>query len=238
MAFKIKRVQIKNFKVFKNFNSDFDQADLLLFDGPNGFGKTSFYDAVELLITGNIKRFERLGNLVDGRLVYMENPYLNAESPHGDIVIKAEIKVNELTYFISRKALNKDLSFSTDFKKFNLFTHDNFDEEDGEVIDPEKPFLEGLFGKDYRENFEFLNYVEQEDNSFLLKSNEKDKKQLISHLFNVKEFETQIAKYEALKKKLSELCNLDNKKAIENIAKELEDHKKSLKETSVKLNIL
>ena len=46
---KIKKIEIHNFKVFQNIIIDFESSDLIVFDGPNGFGKTSIYDAIELL---------------------------------------------------------------------------------------------------------------------------------------------------------------------------------------------
>jgi len=61
MKNRIEQVEIKDFRGFNgehppiNTNSKF----VLLF-GPNGFGKTSFFDAVEWLFTGVIRRFENI----------------------------------------------------------------------------------------------------------------------------------------------------------------------------------
>jgi len=67
---KIKEVQISNFRAFNdlsnstfNFiNSNNDISDLISIYAPNGFGKTSFYDAVEWGITGKIERFDLVGD--------------------------------------------------------------------------------------------------------------------------------------------------------------------------------
>lgn len=232
MALKIKRIYVQNFKVFTEFSCDFDQSDLLLFDGPNGFGKTSFYDAVELLITGTIKRYERLTDqLIDGRVTYTENPYLNTQNPNGNIIIKAELQIDEITYILSRKGLFDELENSARFNKFKLYRHEEF-ESAGELISDEKDFLERLLGTDYKANFEFLNYIEQEDNAFLLKNSEKNKKDMISHLFNVSEFQSRIDKYEALRKRVLELGNAEAKKGLEIFQTELKEHKQSLKESN------
>lgn len=67
---KIKEVQISNFRAFNdlsgstfNFiNENKDISDLVSIYAPNGFGKTSFYDAVEWGVTGKIERFDLVGD--------------------------------------------------------------------------------------------------------------------------------------------------------------------------------
>lgn len=64
---KIKQVIIDGFRAYEsaeNGNFDFslengECADFVAIFAPNGFGKTSFYDAVEYALTGNIARFVR-----------------------------------------------------------------------------------------------------------------------------------------------------------------------------------
>lgn len=64
---KIKRVKITGFRAFeKEENSTFDFTsngevmDFASIYAPNGFGKTSFYDAVEWSVTHQIQRFDRM----------------------------------------------------------------------------------------------------------------------------------------------------------------------------------
>ncbi|NDV45893.1 hypothetical protein D0T49_02360 [Paludibacter sp. 221] len=67
---KIKEVQISNFRAFndiknstfKFFNDKDEISDLISIYAPNGFGKTSFYDAVEWGVTGKIERFDLIGD--------------------------------------------------------------------------------------------------------------------------------------------------------------------------------
>lgn len=63
---KIKKVEISAFRVFDDVeNSTFDFtlnetiANFVSIYAPNGYGKTSFYDAVEWAVTGQIERFRR-----------------------------------------------------------------------------------------------------------------------------------------------------------------------------------
>jgi exonuclease SbcC len=70
---KIKKVIIDGFRAYENAENgtfDFsmdsgDCADFVAIFAPNGFGKTSFYDAVEYALTENISRFVRDGHRID-----------------------------------------------------------------------------------------------------------------------------------------------------------------------------
>lgn len=55
MPYKIAKLRVKNFKCFNNkkyyeFIIEDDRNPIIL-SGPNGFGKTTFFDAVELVFT-------------------------------------------------------------------------------------------------------------------------------------------------------------------------------------------
>lgn len=68
MASKIKEIEVESFRVFKgkqtfNFLHDNDEnqvSNLIVIYGPNGYGKTSFSDAIEWSLTGYIKRLKDL----------------------------------------------------------------------------------------------------------------------------------------------------------------------------------
>ncbi len=214
---KIKRIEIHNFKVFQNISIDFEYSDLIVFDGPNGFGKTSIYDAIELLFTGKIRRFDDLrGRLIDGRESFSEHPFL-CDYANGDISIKIEFLKDVTSHILERVAKRDELINSVDFSFYKLYVKDEFTSEEKSLIQNEEEYLNQILGSNYRQNFQFLNYIEQEDSLFLLKSQDKNRKQHISHLFNVYEFENKISKIDKLKNKISELCNADKKREIDNL---------------------
>lgn len=55
----IKQIEISDFRGFEGTKTlDFEDANLILFLGLNGFGKTSIFDAVEWCLTGKLGRYE------------------------------------------------------------------------------------------------------------------------------------------------------------------------------------
>jgi exonuclease SbcC len=67
---KIKKVEIEAFRAYKTktdgtfdfTNSSEEPADFVAIYAPNGFGKSSFYDAVEWAVTNRVKRLEKYSN--------------------------------------------------------------------------------------------------------------------------------------------------------------------------------
>ena len=58
---KIKSLEVENIKLFdRKFDKikDISHVDLVLLNGPNGYGKTTIFDALELALTGEIKRIK------------------------------------------------------------------------------------------------------------------------------------------------------------------------------------
>ncbi|NKX32655.1 AAA family ATPase, partial [Alteromonadaceae bacterium A_SAG1] len=56
MNWKISKIEVASFKAFKHIYLNLGESSLLTLDGPNGYGKTSIFDAIELLLTGKISR--------------------------------------------------------------------------------------------------------------------------------------------------------------------------------------
>ena len=88
-ALKIKRLYVENYKLFSSKTIEFDSM-LTVFDGPNGYGKTSIFDALEFLITGTIDRVANCAS-ISGSKAYTNN-FLAHES-NKDIIIKGEFFV-------------------------------------------------------------------------------------------------------------------------------------------------
>ena len=89
----IKRLYVENYKLFSRKEIDFSNALLSVFDGPNGYGKTSIFDAVELLVTGKISRVKDCESIV-GKLAYQTIFF--AQNSEKDVIIKAESEDDEV----------------------------------------------------------------------------------------------------------------------------------------------
>ena len=68
MSYKIESLKVRNFKCFdkKKFYEFYflQDANPTILSGPNGFGKTTFFDAIELIFTKRITRLpQRRHNL-------------------------------------------------------------------------------------------------------------------------------------------------------------------------------
>ncbi len=55
---RLKKIEINDFRAYKG-KHEFDlDGDLIILYGPNGFGKTSFFDAIDFICTGGVARFD------------------------------------------------------------------------------------------------------------------------------------------------------------------------------------
>lgn len=174
MSWKISKLRIKNFKAFSNIELDFENSSLLTLDGPNGYGKTTVFDAIELLFTGTISRVEKLFNIVmpKGQKNYKDNLYWNTKSGANDLCIAAEL-VNEKGEILSFArvadvaSLNIESNNRADkFDIFQLFELSNFDSIEYNNKKPTN-YLEKYFGENFCKNYPLLNYLQQGQNSFI-----------------------------------------------------------------------
>ncbi|KGO79958.1 hypothetical protein Q763_12200 [Flavobacterium beibuense F44-8] len=210
---KINKIRIQNFKVFEDTIINFNSSDIIVFDGPNGFGKTTIYDAIELVLTGKIRRYTELKEkLIDGRENFSENPFQYSDGIGKDILITIELIKNDQTYILERFADATHIEPYIDFSVYKLFTKDDFLSDNRTPVEDENLFLTDLLGKNYNSNFQFLNYVEQEESLFLLKHPDKKRKNHIGHLFDLKEFEQKIKRIADLKKRVDAIFANENEK--------------------------
>ncbi|MBI6119148.1 AAA family ATPase [Salegentibacter maritimus] len=204
MGIKIKKLSIKNFKVYKEKEFDFKDNSLIVFDGPNGFGKTTFFDAMELIFTGKIRRYDDFkSKLIDNRETRLENPLYNNEGDGLPITLKVQFEYKGVDYFLMRQTEPfNELNNYLDFNAFKLFALANFEDIPTENNRKSDDYISEFLGLNYKDDFEFLNYIEQEDSLYLLKRNEKDKQESISYLFNTQDFEVKINKFKLIKDRL------------------------------------
>ncbi|OEC54245.1 MULTISPECIES: AAA family ATPase [unclassified Aeromonas] len=207
----IKRLEVHNFKVFEKLELTLDSNHLIVLDGPNGFGKSSFFDALELLLTGKIRRYIELEELtVDRRSLRTGCPWLFKQARDDDwLSIRAEIIVDGQSRFLERaasKAVLDEHRGVTDLR-LPLYELADFKAERGEAISQEEAYFSTLLGEQYQRDFELFHYIEQEENTRLLKQKEKDRQGQIAHLFDIGDIQDKINNITQASNKIGKLCN-------------------------------
>ncbi len=190
MKWKISKIQIDRFKAFDTSAFDFENCDLVTLDGPNGYGKTTVFDAIELLLTGKIDRVLRLFEAVMSRKKsnYEDNLYWNTKGGKFNLCIRAEF-VNHHSnekFAVARMAKVSDLGIQRQnradrFEIFKLYKLHTFESEDfSEEITDE--VFHRLFGRNFIANFSLLNYMEQGQNTFLFSKSTEMRKEALAEL--------------------------------------------------------
>lgn len=101
--YKILRINISNFKLVTQSNPleiDFKGKAATILNGPNGYGKTTVFDALELLITGSLAHFR--DNLPNTR---KESISVLANNPEHDLIITGEFQNDSRRFSIRRNFL-------------------------------------------------------------------------------------------------------------------------------------
>jgi exonuclease SbcC len=121
---KFKKVEIQAFRAYdKAEDGTFDfirkedgkSADFISLYAPNGFGKTSFYDAVEYGITNNIDRFLRKGNGKDTfNSVKSER---NIRSNNKQYFLRNNYSAEDLPSYIKLYKVGEEIPIETKIKK-------------------------------------------------------------------------------------------------------------------------
>ncbi|MGF6130985.1 DNA repair exonuclease SbcCD ATPase subunit [Pseudomonas frederiksbergensis] len=199
---KIKSITMKNFKLFgaEPYTINFSDAQLILMDGPNGYGKTSIFDAIELALTGNITRLITLENRqTPADIVVACN---NAK----DVEITIELAENTSTTII-RKLRNP---LPRDAKKISKFQElwDIFVKTGDELRSITQSALNTyLKNENFTRDFHLFHYIQQEETARFLKSkNETQRAEELSKLFgDTKGAEEKLSKLLVIQKKVDSM---------------------------------
>lgn len=217
---KIKKILLYNFKNFRH-ETVIDFSDNITFlVGPNGFGKTTIFDAIELGLTGDISRINR--NIpVTGENIKYNKPFfqndisdpviiklwleksngnqlvlvrkLTNNRPDGGILYAPKRSIGQFKLFRQEEATDENFSsVDNDIKlsEIDQTTIDNFLEIDGEYK--------------LAKIFNLFNYIQQEETTFFLKKSEKDRSNDLSFLVKTDEIEDRISKIEKVNKAISD----------------------------------
>ncbi|MGB3750618.1 MAG: ATP-binding protein, partial [Arcobacteraceae bacterium] len=194
--YKIDSLWVYNFKVFDDFNLNFKKSNLISLGGPNGYGKTTIFDAIELALTGDIYRFFK----VDKSGGSSDN--IVAKDISKSVGIKIIMSKGKKTITFKRsfkpetkKNTNKIANFSK-LWKLELIESDTtrqITQNELEKILEEKDLFR------YYNNFF---YIQQENTAHFLKQDEQARLNLIAQLFDLKKENDEFLKLKNLKMKI------------------------------------
>lgn len=221
---KIKKILIKNFKNIKETRIIDFQENVTLFVGPNGFGKTTIFDAIELSLTGKIRRIEE-SDYSDGRSSF-STPYFQ-NNPEEDTFIELTLTNDEgsslIVSSLYKSSMNAEgsnvpkFSFSK-FKRTVRFEPEPLEDLDGlserDIQKVISQFL-GYESEDYSlgDTFDLFHYIQQDETAYYLKQKEKDRKEQLNFLLNIGNYVDRKSRLDKLRRTLLSSQNyLENKK--------------------------
>lgn len=167
--FKISHLKISNFKCIDKIELNFDSNNLIVFDGPNGYGKTTVFEAIEILLTESPRRFRDVN--LDARYTFLDSPIHKSN----DLEVELELIINDgndIEHSIKRifpKSIGKSKlnNISQIFNDSTLLI-DNKVSTYGDLE-------ETLDFSNLYKLYSVLNYVEQDENTYFLKKDPKDR---------------------------------------------------------------
>ncbi|MDM1484318.1 AAA family ATPase [Myroides odoratimimus] len=204
---KIEKIYIENFKGIKDkVIFDFNNTDysINVLSGPNGFGKTTIFEVIEICLTGNFNRIEQFENVQQHKSNRKKPFFQNTDDE--DVIIKLCLyDTNSEEYSIitkhyddinSPKKKNKGKDFIPVDSKNIFSTYFSTDIDDFENNDfssltaVDQEYINQLiYGQDTEIDlssvYYLFNYIQQEDNIYFLRQKEEDKGKSLSFLFNI-----------------------------------------------------
>jgi len=222
----LNQIYIENFKGIDYLHLKWNGGQLIVLDGPNGFGKTTIFDAIELALTGKI---ERIKKPEDARFAY--NDVLFSNDPTKNVSIKVEFVSEGAPTITIAKLLpfNKKLTgLEKQPGKWGIFDTYLLDSIESPITNQtkcEQSDISSHFGiNEIDRLYSLFYYIQQEENTAFLKRPGKERMGEISRLFDTKSEENEKKYFDGLAKILDQEKK-NKQKAITEIEQRLESYK-------------
>ena len=219
MKCKVKRIFCQNFKMFESLDFNLNDQDVVVLGGRNGYGKTTLFDIIELVVTGKIDRYVNYDtDLLDKRLTKShEDLPLVHDTAVERVSVGMELQVEDRTFVIKREAKSAEIGMHSNFRAFAGAVVEVLAEDGAwRAATPDELILldrEGL-----KAGYQQLYYVGQEEALQYLKTKEKDRSLLLQDLIDTSIFDDKIAKLQAplsiVERKMEEISAGIEKKKV------------------------
>lgn len=232
---KLGRLYLRNFKSFyEPVIFDFSNKDLVLFDGPNGFGKTTIFDAIELCFCSDIARI-----MATDDKVKKTHPLKNKTDEETVICLELINQSDNDTYAIysvipesknkhDNKIASKESKFTVTRKILKKFPEKLIDlepltEDEIVTLHAQDKHLDEIINNEHlQDTFNIFNYIQQEETSHFLKQKEANRHQSISYLFGTNDESEDLKKLDNLLKALKDKKSDDLEPRRERIQEDLD----------------
>lgn len=203
--YKLSRLEIKNYKCLSSFFFDFQENNLIVFDGPNGYGKTTCFEALEILFTKKPRKINKVN--LDGRYTYENSPIHYQDDKEIEIsvqIISDSEQINIKRIFPpADKKKSKKNNINVIFDSSKLLIND--------IEVPEDKLDKILDYENINQLFNVLNYVEQDENTYFLKEDPKSRYKALVSLLGGDEERKLLDKINDFSHKLQEKISTYNK---------------------------
>ncbi len=211
---RIEKIKLHNFKGVDDMEFSMEGISAIILGGKNGFGKTTVFDALELVMTGKIARYsDYKESFIDGRRAYSqeERPLVcnqNVEQVRIDIYLTIDLgDENVVKRILTRLAQTADMKNPVDFGVFREIKIRESENEELHDAIPEEMDTLGL--STFWQHYNTLNYMSQEESTKFIKSKDTKRVEDVNFLFNTQQFDRRIDKIDkillrALKEKTNE----------------------------------
>lgn len=216
----IKQIKLFNFKGFSYLNFDLENNNVPILGGKNGFGKTTIFDAIELVITGKISRYDDYKDFFDKRRSPsdIEIPLVNNKDVE-DVRIELLLEDDYSAFWLKREAKVVDMQYGDpNFDVFNELRIRECPDKSYKVM--EQQDRSNHKWDSFAKHFAFINYIGQEEATSILKQKNSERAKQFDFLFDTKKIDDDINTVDNIQKAFnakSQSCKLN----AENLEEEI-----------------
>jgi len=193
MNLKLHSITITDFKGISGEHIVDLESDVTFLSGPNGYGKTTIYDAAELCLTGKVLRIDEAKSRENASKRHQRSILHN--DPTKDIKI-----ILDVTCESERRTIQVKCARVVDRQPFidwTSFQRSVYSPE-GEPIDDDP-----LWPNISSENYKLFTYLQQSDSTFFLRLAQKARHDILTPLIDAGGYEDEKNKIEQFKKQVN-----------------------------------